>query len=71
MPWKVTDEKWLQVEADRIQEFILMPRFRHKIWTPKLLQTELNSIGLAYSLKECEALNDELHKRGVVVDVGP
>ena len=71
MPWKVTHDKWLQVEADRIEALILMPRFWHRAWTAQSLQLELAAMGLAYSLPECAEINDELHRRGVVEDQGP
>ena len=72
MPWKVTHAKWLQVEADRVEAVVLLPRFRHQAWTPQKLQGQLAEIGLAYSIPECQEINDELHRRGVVEDVaGP
>ena len=70
MPWKVTDATWLRVEADRVSEIILLPRYWHRAWTPQSFQEELEGIGLVYSLPEVQLLNDELHKRGVVKDVG-
>ncbi len=69
MPWKVSDAKWLQVETDRVEGFILMPKFWHRAWTSQSLQAELEEIGLGYSLLDVELINDELHLRGVVADV--
>jgi len=71
MPWKVSNAKWLQVETDRVEAIILMPKYWHRAWTPNSLQQTLTTLGLEYSLEEVEAINDELHKRGVVEDTGP
>ena len=71
MPWKVTQTKWLQVETDRVESIILMPKFWHRAWTPESLQEALADIGLEYSMPEIELINDELHTRGVVEDLGP
>ena len=71
MPWKVTPAKWLQVETDRVQEIILVPRFWRRAWTAQSLKAALGEIGLDYSLTDCQEINAELHKRGVVADVGP
>ncbi len=69
MPWKIAHAHWLLVEANRIQSIIEAPRYWRRVWTPQSLQEELAVIGLNYSLPECQELNDELHKRGIVVDV--
>lgn len=69
MPWRVSYANWLQVETDRVQQIILMPRHWHRVWTAKSLQAELAEIGLDYSRPECEQINDELHRRGIVEDV--
>jgi len=71
MPFKVATAKWLQVEADRVEAIILMPRFWHRAWTPQSLKTTLEEMGLGYSLPEVEEINEELHNRGVVEDQGP
>ena len=71
MPWKVTAAKWLQVETDRVLSIILMPKFAHRAWTPESLQEALKEIGLEYSMPEIQLINDELHTRGVVEDLGP
>mgnify|MGYP001559718056 FL=1 len=69
MPFRVSHATWLRVEADRIQSIILMPRHWRRAWTPQSLQEALHDIGLDYSLPDVQALNDELHRRGVVEDV--
>ncbi len=69
MPWKVTDAKWLQVETDRVEGILLMPKFWHRAWTDAPLQEALREIGLRYSRPEITLINDELHARGVVADV--
>lgn len=71
MPWKVAAAKWLQVETDRIEAIILMPRYWNRAWTPESLKDELKETQhLIYSLPEIELINDELHARGVVEDIG-
>ena len=69
MPWKVSDRRWLQVEADRVQSLIEMPKFWNRAWTAGSLKAALSEIGLKYSLPEVELINDELHTRGVVSDL--
>lgn len=69
MSWKVTHDKWLQVEADRVEPIVLMPRFWHRSWTAQSFKAALEKIGLKYSMPEIVELNDELHERGVVEDV--
>jgi len=71
MPWKVSAAKWLQVETDRVEAIVLMPKFWHRPWRPQSLQEALKEIGLDYSLPEVQLINDELHARGVVEDLGP
>ena len=71
MPWKVSAAKWLQVETDRVEAIVLMPKFWHRAWKPESLQETLKEIGLDYSLPEVQLINDELHARGVVEDQGP
>ncbi len=72
MPWKVAHARYIQVEADRIQAIIEMPRYWNRTWTSKSLRDELgNTQHLVYSVPEVEELNDELHTRGVVEDQGP
>ena len=71
MAWKVSAAKWLQVETDRVQTIVLMPKFWHRAWTPESLQEELLTIGLEYSMPYIRLINDELHARGVVEDQGP
>lgn len=68
MAFKVTTEKWLAAEGDRIEAFVLMPKFWHKAWTRLDLRKELSDIGLDYSEREIAVLNDELHRRGIVED---
>ncbi len=69
MPFKVTDKKWLETESARITSILLIPRFWHRAWTPNSLQEALSEIGLIYSLPQVTAINDELHKQGIVEDV--
>jgi len=69
MPFKVSRTKWLQVETDRVQSIILMPKFWARAWTPQSLKAALEEIGLTYSLPEIEAINDQLHTRGIVEDI--
>jgi len=71
MPWKVTAAKWLQVEADRVETVVLLPKHWNRAWTPNSLQAELLEIGLSYSMPQIVLLNDELHARGVVADLQP
>ncbi len=69
MPWKGAYSRWLQVETDRIQAIIETPRYWHRAWTPQSLQAELlETQHLEYSLPQLQAINDELHRRGVVED---
>ncbi|MBI2869389.1 MAG: hypothetical protein HYX96_06155 [Chloroflexi bacterium] len=65
----VSHETWLKTEGDRIQGFILMPRFWGARWDHRRLQKELAEAGLGYTLDQIAELNDELHKRGIVADV--
>ena len=69
MPWKVTDPKWLQVESDRVEGIVLMPKFWRRAWTPEALKQALDEIGLVYTTPEIALINDELHTRGVVEDL--
>ena len=70
MAFKVTEEKWLENEANRIQAIIFMPRYWHRAWTPQSLKEELlNTQHLEYSLEEITTINDELHRRGDVEDI--
>ena len=71
MAWKVTKAKWLQVETDRVESIVLMPKFWRRVWTPESLQGALKGIGLEYSMPDVQLINDELHTRGVVEDLGP
>jgi len=69
MPFKVSHDRWLQVEADRVQVIIEMPKFWHRGWTPQSLQEALLDLGLEYSMPQITEINDELHRRAVVEDV--
>ncbi len=69
MAFVVSKTTWLQVEGDRVQAIITVPRFWRRKWDDKSLLKELNDIGLAYTLDEIKVLNDELHTRGIVEDV--
>ncbi len=68
-PFAVTHATWVKTEGDRIQGFILMPRFWGTKWDHKKLMRALADIGLNYSMAEIAELNDELHRRGIVEDV--
>lgn len=70
MPFKVTREKWLETETSRVVDIILGVKFWHKAWTPQSLRKALAEIGLDYSLPQVREINDELHRRGIVEDVG-
>jgi len=70
MPWRVTDATWLAVESARIKDIILTPRHWRRAWTDQALKAALEDIGLVYSMPEIRLLNDELHRLGVVEDVG-
>src|SRR3990167_4315111 len=70
MPWRVTDATWLAVESARIKDIILTPRHWRRAWTDQALKAALEDIGLVYSMTEIRLLNDELHRLGVVEDVG-
>ena len=69
MPFKVSRAVWLKTEGDRIEALILMPKWWRRSWTDVSLHAALQELGLDYTLREVGALNDEMHKRGVVVDV--
>lgn len=69
MPFAVSKAIWLQVEGDRVRDIITSPRYWRRQWTDQSLHAALNEIGLEYTLAEVQALNDEMHKRGVVTDV--
>lgn len=71
MAFKVKQAKALQVETDRVESILLIPRFWRRVWTQEMLKEELDKIGLVYTLEELGHINDELHRRGVVEDVGP
>ena len=71
MPFRVSDDTWLKVEANRVQSIICVPKFWRRAWTPESLKEALDEIGLHYSMPEILAINDELHRRDVVTDVGP
>lgn len=68
MAFQVTDAKWLKTEGDRVEQFILMPKFWGVEWTRSKLQRALANIGLVYTRVQIAKLNDELHKRGIVTD---
>lgn len=70
MPFKVAHDKWLQMETDRVERFILTPKWWRRAWSADALKTALADIGLDYSMPEIQEINDELHTRGVVEDVG-
>lgn len=69
MGFRVKLSKALQVESDRVESIILMPKYWRRVWTSEELCQELNALGLDYKLEEVERINDELHRRGVVEDV--
>lgn len=72
MPFKVSHDRWLSLEADRLGAIIEMPRYWHRAWTPQSLKQELEETQhLEYSLQEVREINDELHRRGIVEDTGP
>lgn len=70
MPFKVAHDRWLKEETDRVESFILMPKFWRKRWTDQSLKQALLDIGLNYSMPEIREINDELHHRGIVEDIG-
>lgn len=70
MGFQVTAEKWLETEGDRVEKFILMPKFWGVEWTRRKLRRALADVGLEYTAEQIALLNDELHKRGIVTD-GP
>jgi hypothetical protein len=70
MAFTVTKKKWLEVETERVQSIILMPKYWHRAWTAESLHQELTGpIGLAYTLAEVQEINEELHKAKVVEDM--
>ena len=69
MPFKVTHARWLQVETDRVQAIIEVPKYWHRAWTPQSLKKELENLGLEYSMPQVQEINEELHRRSVVEDV--
>lgn len=68
MAFKVTAATWLKTEGDRVEQFILMPKFWGENWTRGKLRRELAEIGLKYTREQIAQLNDELHNRGIVDD---
>lgn len=70
MSFKVAYDKWLQEETDRVEAFILMPKWWRRRWRLPALRRALADIGLDYSMPEVTQINEELHRRGVVEDVG-
>ncbi len=70
MPWKIAHAHWLEIETDRVQAIIEMPRYWHHAWTPESLKAEIEGTQkLEYSLPEIQKISDELHRRGVVEDL--
>ena len=69
MAFKVTSAKWLETESARVTSILLIPRFWGKKWDHENLRKELANIGLMYSKEDIIALNDELHKQGIVEDI--
>lgn len=69
MAFKVSHTKWLQVETDRVEAIILMPKFWNRAWTAQSLKDALEELGLDFSLPEIQEINDQLHLRGVVTDL--
>lgn len=69
-PFKVSHSTWLDTEAERIKNIILVPKYWHRAWTKESLKETLADIGLEYSMQEIAELNDKLHLLGIVEDVG-
>ncbi len=67
--FQVSHKIWLTTESARIEGIILGIKFWGRVWDDKLLLQELNAIGLPYTLKQVQELNDELHNRGIVEDL--
>ena len=70
MAYRVIHDVWLATESARIRDFVLMPRFWGVKWDDKRLLKELNDVGMGYTLDQVRELNDQLHKDGVVEDIG-
>lgn len=70
MAFRVAHDTWLKTEADRIEGILLMPKFWRRAWTGQSLKEALSDIGLDYSMPEIQELNEELHRRGIVEDIG-
>ena len=71
MAFRVTHANWLKVETDRVQGILFMRRNNKKTWTSQSLRNYLEKAAyIHYTLPEIEEINDELHKNGIVEDVG-
>lgn len=70
MPFRVKDTIWLSTEVERVKSIILTPRYWGMKWTQARLREALGDIGLEYTPAQIDLLNGELHRLGVVEDVG-
>jgi len=68
-PFRVKHSKWLETEAARVAEIILVPKFWNRAWSPESLKAALKELGLDYSMTDIEEIIGELHAQGIVEDV--
>ncbi len=70
MAFRVKDTIWLSTEVERVKSIILTPKYWRVRWTQARLREALSDIGLDYKPPEIDLLNGELHRLGVIEDVG-
>jgi hypothetical protein len=69
MAFRIKHNVWLEIELNRIKDFVLMPKYWGVKWTDKKLRRALADIGMEYSEAQILELNDALHTAGIVEDV--
>ena len=66
MYYRVKSTVWLKTEADRVEAFMLMPKYWARTWTAEMLQQELKKAGMDYAPDQIGIIGAELVKRGIV-----
>ena len=66
MAYRVIPAVWLKTEADRVEAFMLMPKYWARTWTVESLKQELDKAGMEYSTGDVELIGAELVTRGII-----
>jgi len=66
MPYRLNPVFWLKTESDRVEGIITMQKYWNTVWTSETLKTELEALGMAYTIQQVEEIGAELITRGVI-----